>query len=1081
MAVNETAQVILKELSDKCMQDRQAGFYVAVSGATFFAALIIVLVPRILSAPCVARKQKNIDEKLLVEPSMYINVQNWAGDLISGNTTTGRILVVFTFVCSIVAMGLYIYDTHEFLDLERCVNWKDAITLQIDFALSIVFIFYFIIRFIATDDKVMFMISLESLVDFFTIPPVYLSVYYDRAWLGLRFLRALIFMNLPDVLVYVRVINLSSEIRLTKLCSIFLASVMACAGLCFFLENSGDPWRNYENRHDPYLGYGDCLYYMFITMSTVGYGDIFCVTDWGRIFIIFYVCQALVMFANFLPEIVQLVGNRPRFAGEYEPDGRQFIVVAGNVNYESVQTFLGDFFHPARDDVDVEVVFLNKLEPDLEFEGLLKREHTRVQYFKGSMLNAYDLQRVRCNQAAACLVLANKFSEEPDVEDAANIMRVISLKNYCEDTRVIIQLMMYHNKGYLLNIPGWDWRRDDQAVCLNELKLGFIAQSCLAPGFSTLVSNLVIISSPDLNEDVPKWKRDYFTACNKVILAETLSPTFVGLQFKQVAEICYTQLNLLLLAIEARKYEGGEIYINPKDKVINPNAIGLFMTDSADSAKRAWFYCRKCHANIKSETEVTKCDCKRTAVRHLEKGGRSGTIHRRKNKHNIVEEILDFEGEETADGTKKRNKLPRTATSIDVDGVEQSKMQYDSTGMYHWCPSRGIEECLMDRQDAAMTVLQDHVIVAVFANDDSPLIGLRNLVMPLRASNIHFNELLQVVIVGNVDYLRREWRLLQNLPKINVLNGSPLSRADLRAVKVDMCRMCVILSAKIPSRIEPVLADKEVILTALNVKAMTFVDEDDSLDESDKLNRRNSILGDLMEAEGPVSRAVPIIVDLAFSTNVRFLDDHELHLDDVELYKTLPYAAGQALARGILDSLMSTTYFNASALRLIRSWVTGGATIELELALAEGAGLRGGYTTPSTLKSRDRFRVAQVALQGSVFSKIAEEGYPFGVLFAEASSKYGMLCIGIYRLVVNPRASLEACESDSDSDSDMTRVKKKRRPAQVKGEDPGDTTHDASLRIVISAPNKNMPLEVSDMAFMLVQYQLPVEDLRAPQ
>jgi hypothetical protein len=37
-------------------------------------------------------------------------------------------------------------------------------------------------------------------------------------------------------------------------------------------------------------------------------------------------------------------------------------------------------------------------------------------------------------------------------------------------------------------------------VCLNELKLGFIAQSCLAPGFSTLVSNLVIISSPELNE-----------------------------------------------------------------------------------------------------------------------------------------------------------------------------------------------------------------------------------------------------------------------------------------------------------------------------------------------------------------------------------------------------------------------------------------------------------------------------------------------------------------------------------------------------------------------------------------------------
>ena len=42
----------------------------------------------------------------------------------------------------------------------------------------------------------------------------------------------------------------------------------------------------------------------------------------------------------------------------------------------------------------------------------------------------------------------------------------------------------------------------------------------------------------------------------------------------QVADLCYSKLNLLLLAIEARKFEGGDIYINPKDKIINANAIG---------------------------------------------------------------------------------------------------------------------------------------------------------------------------------------------------------------------------------------------------------------------------------------------------------------------------------------------------------------------------------------------------------------------------------------------------------------------------------------------------------------------------
>ena len=75
-----------------------------------------------------------------------------------------------------------------------------------------------------------------------------------------------------------------------------------------------------------------------------------------------------------------------------------------------------------------------------------------------------------------------------------------------------------------------------------------------------------------------------------------------------------------------------------------------------------------------------------------------------------------------------------------------------------------------DRNQAAMTVLNGHVVVCLFADPDSPLIGLRNLVMPLRASNFHYHELKHVVILGSVEYLRREWKTLQNLPKISILH-----------------------------------------------------------------------------------------------------------------------------------------------------------------------------------------------------------------------------------------------------------------------------------------------------------------------
>ena len=43
-------------------------------------------------------------------------------------------------------------------------------------------------------------------------------------------------------------------------------------------------------------------------------------------------------------------------------------------------------------------------------------------------------------------MLANKYCEDPDAEDAANIMRVISIKNYHDDIKIIIQLLQYHNK-----------------------------------------------------------------------------------------------------------------------------------------------------------------------------------------------------------------------------------------------------------------------------------------------------------------------------------------------------------------------------------------------------------------------------------------------------------------------------------------------------------------------------------------------------------------------------------------------------------------------------------------------------------
>ncbi|XP_022118110.2 calcium-activated potassium channel slowpoke isoform X19 [Pieris rapae] len=1095
---------------DDCLSVRKWWCFLLSSIFTFLAGLLVVLLCRACAFVCCRREPELSpnDPKLKeqkaarqgkqeFEGTFMTEAKDWAGELISGQTTTGRILVVLVFILSIASLIIYFIDASS-EEVERCQKWSDNITQQIDLAFNIFFMVYFFIRFIAASDKLWFMLEMYSFVDYFTIPPSFVSIYLDRTWIGLRFLRALRLMTVPDILQYLNILKTSSSIRLAQLVSIFISVWLTAAGIIHLLENSGDPL-DFENAQS--LSYWTCVYFLIVTMSTVGYGDVFCRTVLGRTFLVFFLLVGLAMFASSIPEIIELVGSRSKYSGELKREhGKRHIVVCGHITYESVSHFLKDFLHEDREDVDVEVVFLHRKPPDLELEGLFKRHFTTVEFFQGTIMNPIDLQRVKVHEADACLVLANKYCQDPDAEDAANIMRVISIKNYSDDIRVIIQLMQYHNKAYLLNIPSWDWKQGDDVICLAELKLGFIAQSCLAPGFSTMMANLFAMRSFKTSPDTQAWQNDYLQGTGCEMYTESLSTSFTGMTFAQASELCFTKLKLLLLAIEIKGEEGADskISINPRNAKIHANTQGFFIAQSADEVKRAWFYCKACHEDIKDETLIKKCKCKNCEVARdrgedislINRNHRSAaptallspmanqlmnsTTTRQVNKvkpnvtrappdTNQQEQDTNYQAYHLAYEVKKLMPTSRNSggnqnsngvslpagmaddQSKDFD-FEKTEMKYDSTGMFHWSPARNLEDCILDRNQAAMTVLNGHVVVCLFADPDSPLIGLRNLVMPLRASNFHYHELKHVVIVGSVDYIRREWKMLQNLPKISVLNGSPLSRADLRAVNVNLCDMCCILSAKVPSNDDPTLADKEAILASLNIKAMTFDDTIGVL--SAGVNGTNAVPAPpgaspapvLLQRRGSVYGAnVPMITELVNDSNVQFLDQDDDDDPDTELYLTQPFACGTAFAVSVLDSLMSTTYFNQNALTLIRSLITGGATPELELILAEGAGLRGGYSTSESLSNRDRCRVGQISLYNGPLAEFGEAG-KYGDLFVAALQKYGMLCIGLYRF----RDTSSSCDA-------------------------------SSKRYVITNPPDDFCLLPTDQVFVLMQFDPGVE------
>ncbi|XP_075573455.1 calcium-activated potassium channel subunit alpha-1 isoform X41 [Pelecanus crispus] len=943
--------------------------FLASSMVTFFGGLFIILLWRTL--------------KYLWTVCCHCGVKN---------------KVVLVFALSIGALVIYFIDSSN--PIESCQNFYKDFTLQIDMAFNVFFLLYFGLRFIAANDKLWFWLEVNSVVDFFTVPPVFVSVYLNRSWLGLRFLRALRLIQFSEILQFLNILKTSNSIKLVNLCSIFISTWLTAAGFIHLVENSGDPWENFQNNQP--LTYWECVYLLMVTMSTVGYGDVYAKTTLGRLFMVFFILGGLAMFASYVPEIIELIGNRKKYGGSYSAvSGRKHIVVCGHITLESVSNFLKDFLHKDRDDVNVEIVFLHNISPNLELEALFKRHFTQVEFYQGSVLNPHDLARVKIESADACLILANKYCADPDAEDASNIMRVISIKNYHPKIRIITQMLQYHNKAHLLNIPSWNWKEGDDAICLAELKLGFIAQSCLAPGLSTMLANLFSMRSfIKIEEDT--WQKYYLEGVANEMYTEYLSSAFVGLSFPAVCELVFAKLKLLMIAIEykSEKRESRSrkrILINPGNHVkIQEGTLGFFIASDAKEVKRAFFYCKACHDDITDPKRIKKCGCKRLedeqpSTLSPKKKQRNGGM---RNSPNSSPKLM-------------RHDPLLIPGNEQIDNMDANVKKYDSTGMFHWCPAKDIEKVILTRSEAAMTVLSGHVVVCIFGDVKSALIGLRNLVMPLRASNFHYHELKHIVFVGSLEYLRREWETLHNFPKVSILPGTPLSRADLRAVNINLCDMCVILSANQNNIDDASLQDKECILASLNIKSMQFDDSIGVLQANsqgftppgmDRSSPDNSPVHGLLRQPSITTGAnIPIITELVNDSNVQFLDQDDDDDPDTELYLTQPFACGTAFAVSVLDSLMSATYFNDNILTLIRTLVTGGATPELEALIAEENALRGGYSTPQTLANRDRCRVAQLALYDGPFADLGDGGC-YGDLFCKALKTYNMLCFGIYRL-----------------------------------------------------------------------------------
>uniref|UniRef100_A0A5F8GWM2 Potassium channel subfamily U member 1 n=1 Tax=Monodelphis domestica TaxID=13616 RepID=A0A5F8GWM2_MONDO len=990
--------ILKKEYKMACPIEVQKAFFLS-SIATFLVGLVILYIGRqvrILSRKYDFFRWPPPSNRLKFNRSKMYKFHTIFHEridmLISGQTFVGRLLMILVFLLSIASLVIYFISSSN--PASNCSS-TDTNILLVDLAFNVFFAFYFGLRFLASGDKIKFWLELNSVVDILTIPPTFISFYLHINWLGLRFLRSFKLLELPIVLQYLRIIKSGSSAKFYKIVSLISCTWLTAAGFLHLVENTGDPWLKGRNSH--ILSYFDAFYLVMATTSTVGFGDVVARTTLGRAFIMFFILLSLILFANYVPKLVETLTGGQKYAASYKViRGRKFIVVCGDISVDTVTSFLRNFLgHRSRENNN-EIIFLGESLPSPELEIIFKLYLAYAHFYHGSALKREDLRRVAVESSEACLILANPSCPDSHMEDTANIMRVLSIKNYYPKTRVIIQIIQPQNKDYLLKIPHWNRTSGDNIICFAELKLGLIAQGCLVPGLATFLISLFMEQT---GKAIPKhpWQELLVDGLSNKIFTHFLSCDFEGMSFREVSRLCFVKLRLMLIAIEYKTKENGfrSLMLNPPEMIkVNRNTIGYFIAKSLHEVKRAFLYCVNCHSDVNSPEIIGHCACRSKKEQKSHSSISPGNMRHFHNKRTNEINIFDSTKILSKQTALTPDFIMRDTIAFDRD---MKNDLFDSSGLFHWCTPILLENAILKQGDNTKTGLQNHIIACVFGDAHSPLLGLRNFVMPLRSSNYTFKELKDIVFIGSLDYLKREWQFLKNFPKLYLFPGSAHSQGDLKSVNIEKCSMCVILSSPSDLSNNQRTVDGEAILATLNIGTLRL--ETNKTLNTNLLEKCSRLSSYSSPFQGNFRR-IPILIELKNASNIKFIDQlcgMNPDLPEANLYFSTSFSTGAVFSCDFLESLFATAFYNYHVLELLQMLVTGGVSYEMEPYVGnENAAFS--ESCFSVLITRGRCKLGLLSLNQTMLLDLPARD-TFGEVFCASLDNFGILCLGLYRLI----------------------------------------------------------------------------------
>jgi voltage-gated potassium channel len=195
--------------------------------------------------------------------------------LLDHRTWLGKAIDIALLALNLVFVGIFIVETYPIGEAVQHLLW----TLEVGIAL--VFLVEYVLRLYGASDRMAEFLNGYTMVDLIAILPT-LLVFASPVALGalnvgflrvVRIVRVLRFYRFTkDAEFFFGTVS-DNSLRAMKLLLTILVLLSASAGLFYSAEAGANP---------DVATFGDAFYYMVVTLSTVGFGDILPVTAAGR-------------------------------------------------------------------------------------------------------------------------------------------------------------------------------------------------------------------------------------------------------------------------------------------------------------------------------------------------------------------------------------------------------------------------------------------------------------------------------------------------------------------------------------------------------------------------------------------------------------------------------------------------------------------------------------------------------------------------------------------------------------------------------------------------------------------------------